>query len=341
MDEDRINDEQLTVGSAEDGRIHVVWDIDKPAVETWFEQTCSFLKHKSASTSGSSLNIADEEMGGEHVEFELSVIDPVFFIKEGERVEYFSLTHSSWIPATMRVEFVDITQATDEQVVMYHAMLGHGQCRLNVAYDRLRLPLDTGDKVEIFSQKDGGTWLAGEIFGQQPPQTTAKGYQVILEDSSAIGNMIPATRLRLRYPAGQNVFVYKGWQNGWISGVVDVSAHPDGIGATGLQIESKPLRGEGRERSMSQTTRGSRTPTGSKKSRDDLLLPRPHSRSPTHKARAAENVTPPSSPRGGNAQLSVRDVDPWVLVPVVCEGESSPEMIPSYLLRQNPLVSSV
>jgi len=347
--DERIDDEQLTVGSAIDGRVHVVWDIDQSVVETWFEKTCSFALVESLSRSVSHLNIADEEVIKDDDLFEFNIIDPSFFMKDGARAEYFSLTHVCWIPADMKVEVVDAAPPTDDPVVMYHAMISHERCRHDVAWDCLRLPLEDGDKVEVFSLRDGGIWLAGEIFGEQSPLATTVGYRVLLQDAPAIEHMIPASRLRLRYPPGQLVFVYKGWHGGWVNGVVDASAPPDGLGAIGL------LAGAGdANRRMNPNTPlaiGPSTPHAIGPSTPRAISPStPRASSPSTPT-SPSSVTPPRnkvqqlrdplnwthqpSPLVGRKSITEKEIEPWVEVPVICEGSCVPELVPSYLLRPN------
>lgn len=131
---------------------------------------------------------------------------------EGESVEYFSATHARWVPAVIHPELVC------DGVVAYNLTLSYGrQTRANVPLESLRLPLNNGELIEIYSMRNCGTWLPAVVCGQLGNKSTTLGYTVQLHGSAGRIERVPAVRLRRRFEPGDVVSVYKGPSSGWVS----------------------------------------------------------------------------------------------------------------------------
>jgi hypothetical protein len=162
--------------------------------------------------------------------------EPVCAYEDDDRVEFFSNTHNAWVPAKVDARVVDGT-ATHEPIVVYDVIIATGRggshpTRQDVPLDRLRLPFSHGDLVELYSKRDGGTWLAGMVIGAQGITATRTGYSVHLDESNEVFDDVPAIRLRRRYPADQDILVYRGPREGWHKARVHHTATEDGCNAT-------------------------------------------------------------------------------------------------------------
>jgi hypothetical protein len=244
-----------------DGKVHVVWEIDQPFVESWFQdkQEAKNIQeeddaHQRAlklaeDAAGVNLQFEESESEDEDEEdqdsedsdgfIEQKVGDlsgdfkPQLIYEDGEKVEYFSGTHQRWVPARIKVEVkVSSKDPNLAPIVMYDVMMAHSICHKNVDLNLLRLPFQHGELVELFSKRKGGTWLPGMIAGVQQARATMQGYSVHLDDMNEIFQDIPAVRLRRRFPPGTHVRVYRGPREGWNhNAIVHHSAPKNGIGA--------------------------------------------------------------------------------------------------------------
>jgi hypothetical protein len=161
-------------------------------------------------------------------------------------------------------------------------------------------------------------WEPGQINGPQSKSATTLGYQVRLVLTNEVLEMIPATDLRLRYPPGCKILVYRGPEQGWIKANVDDSAPEDGMGATSFPAGSAldPMSSSVPQSPTSPETMQIQ-PSPPEAFQQDL---------PVHSEKQPTQKQPLKS------QTHV-DLDPWVLVPVRFD-DSSVTLVPSYNLRQ-------
>jgi len=252
-----------------DGRTHVIWEIDQNFVEAWFQDK-EEIYGKNELEDGNAQQLAlpgpEAEDGSGIVLHEEAIADKAFdsdssddlamdtygkrvsikealpmtgnfvaqfLYQDGERVEYFSQTHQRWVMAKIKVEIHEGDDDNNlEPIVMYDVVMAHGIRHKNVQLDMLRPPFQHGELVELFSKRNGGSWLPGLIVGEQKAGATMSGYSVSLEDHDEVFQEIPSMRLRRRYPPGLSVAVYRGPREGWnYDAIVHHSAAERGIGA--------------------------------------------------------------------------------------------------------------
>merc|ERR1712080_573422 len=125
--------------------------------------------------------------------------------ESGAKLEYYSTNNSLWMPASVNVVVKQVKRSNLDldTVVMYDvSVLGtRVQEQRDVPLDTLRLPFEACELVDIYSRRQGGMWLPGIINGPQISGATLVGYQVLLSENAEVLEMIPATRLRRRFPS--------------------------------------------------------------------------------------------------------------------------------------------
>jgi len=132
--------------------------------------------------------------------------------EEGDLVEYYSATLARWVQAVIHPERVG------DGDVNYNLTLSFGrQTRSNVPLESLRLPFKDCESIEMFSMRDGGTWLPAVVCGQLGSTNTTLGYTVKLCSGFGTIDRVPALRLRRRFEPGDVVSVYRGPALGWMS----------------------------------------------------------------------------------------------------------------------------
>eukprot|EP00927_Polykrikos_kofoidii_P033753 TRINITY_DN28582_c0_g1_i1.p1 TRINITY_DN28582_c0_g1~~TRINITY_DN28582_c0_g1_i1.p1 ORF type:complete len:1912 (+),score=268.74 TRINITY_DN28582_c0_g1_i1:712-5736(+) len=239
-----------------DKREHIIWDLDLENLETWFPTTP--LEYEAPSDpEAPSTNLMRQALsddvaldvlamppspssqlpGGAGTNIEASehilpqdtdalvpgsrerwLQEGIPIMEDGEKVEYFSSSHSRWVPAVLHVVFADT-----EQRIVYHVSLNRGsQLRTDVKIDCIRPTFREGELVDIFSKRDGGVWTPGSIV-----ETTAASsslgyrvYRVYVEDEDDVLEGVPSERLRRRFVTGSAVEVYGGPDKGWSAAVV-------------------------------------------------------------------------------------------------------------------------
>lgn len=318
----------------DDGRIHVVWEIDHEKVQLYFQENPVEVPEQE-STSASSENpqagagmlpLMDDD--GNAVEgnalfggpvddqpdqlnqlvlagqaAELPEIIP--FMKDGERAEYYSVTHKTWMAATIHWTALPGTKFDPTPYVTYNATLGHGRFMNGVSWSVLRTPFEYGEPIEIYSKRGGGTWLPAIINGRQVAGATTFGYQVLLCESNQVLERISTTRIRLRFPPGQDVLYYTGWERGWVSAKVADTAVKEGTGAPDLDVV-RALDTIAKAGKIDQPDRPEKA-KGEKKMTTEIAL---------------------------EEQEEDLDIKPWVEVPVLHEMSNGlPESVPSWTLR--------
>lgn len=395
-DDDRIDDNQLTLGSAEDGRVHIIWSIDASEVQKRFEEEYvpSFLEEgyglkspistngvepytprsgdrdkvldvgaspgaKSEDSGISSDGIilhqrsprtprdSDSDMSAD-IPCELprnlsaSALDLDTFVEDyanrakpliddGQRIEYFSLSHKRWMPAIMQVEYSLSGNADAGKSIIYHADLGHGSKHLNVPLDCVRRLFSPGELVQVYSHRQGGEWLAAEIYGAQGLIPTNVGYTVRLTGSQQVLENIPSARLRHRFPPGMQVRVLRTCDRSWVKGVVADTAPDDGIGAKSIPV--------GVSDDTTRLPEHERESAGRLVEADEMLGTLRDKMRKKFRETKSSSALPKFLLRSASSNLraaitSDRDLIPWVEVPVLCDGASTYEMLPSYRLRQ-------
>jgi hypothetical protein len=410
----RIDDEQLTLGSADDGRVHVVWLINTTEVQKRFEEeyvpslleggriselfaddgveskpaghdeifglsVCEKDVENTGSVSLQTISVvdgdgvilehrddaenSDENIYSSDVDIDVLVerarilrgasndrttisqeetslqrTNSHLFIEQGTRIEYFSSSHKRWLAATMHIEIGHRGGGQVEQAVIYNAVIAHGTSHPNVPVDCVRRLFAPGDLVEVYSHRHGGEWLAAQVFGAQGAIPTSMGYTVRLADTEQVLENIPAARLRLRFPPGLQVRVFRDSYSGWIDGIVDATAPKDGIGAKSIHIgsDSGATQLSVHERNSAGVIIEAEAMIGSLRETMRKNFRKTHSfaTSPTSPTRGMPRVMSRSMSRSHSEAMLVRDLAPWVEVPVICAGSCNVEMFPSYRLRQ-------
>lgn len=230
--------------------------------------------------------------------------------EDGQRIEYFSVTHQLWMTGTLHVEVHINEENARESYICYSVGLANGQLREDVGFDVLRSPFAPGELVELCSGQKGQLRLAAVIAPDQPIAPSMLGHRVLLEGTIQSFDHIPLLRLKRRFPAGRHIEVYRGASTGWQMAKVHQIASADGCKADMLHApsanESTLVHADLRFCSLVQN------PQRKLDSRQDV----PVSAEQYHPAAVGSGI--------------------WTLVPiceVTAEEDATPDYVPSYLLR--------
>lgn len=236
-----------------DGKVHVIWDIQRPDinVEALIETSTDEPSSEGISQSLQTLT------GSTDIQEDLSVpptprtpagpvssLQPMF--KDGEAVEYFSRQRGCWVPGTVKNSFHRTPEGLWESAV--NLRLDNRPLPLaNVSLETLRAPLRTGDFVEVRSK--GGTWQQAEVcsvqgggalFGHRysvrlATGNAAPGAAAAAEGGKSVLERISSSNIRRRFPVGHPVEVYRGSALGWEQAIV--AAEADGNGHVAVADE--------------------------------------------------------------------------------------------------------
>merc|ERR1719230_1859719 len=124
-----------------------------------------------------------------------------------------------------------------EDWVCINVTVSGGQVREAVALNFLRPIFQPGDLVEVLSERDGRTYIAGVISPDQSSAATRVGYQVELEGGSETLANVSPLQLRRRFRASSAVEIYRGPTLGWCEAYI----HHEAASSTGCGAEPWPL----------------------------------------------------------------------------------------------------
>lgn len=191
--------------------LRVIWDLEQSVVD------CFLTGGAGVGVCEEQVAIAGEEQADELAVAAVGVMEPAF--ADGQQVEYFSTTHTRWLPATLSVKCGGGKASVASQVV-YNVTLGaRGQLRYNIGLEMLRLPLNEGEPCEFYSSEDD-EWLDAVVYRQTRASVSIFGYRIKLQQSREVLPAVPPSRLRRRFPCGSLVEVYSGPSVGWQQAVV-------------------------------------------------------------------------------------------------------------------------
>jgi hypothetical protein len=228
---------------------------------------------------------------------------------DGEEAEYFSNTYERWVRCIVHASISPPDQGSKGTSISYSVTLKHGGQQKIAGLDFLRPPLKSGDLVELFSARQGGTRLPAKIV-ECHSSTSKLGYRVSVEGSDVVFEHIPSLRLRRRYLPNQRVQVYRGVDRGWEFAVVHQAATRDGCGCAAVLF---PTIAE-------------------------------HTPSPIERILAHQSSRKASHPLGkaapSQADCKASSIGLWSLIPVSSgEEDGVLEWIPSYLIRASQIPS--
>uniref|UniRef100_A0A7S4S7G7 Sushi domain-containing protein n=1 Tax=Alexandrium monilatum TaxID=311494 RepID=A0A7S4S7G7_9DINO len=236
-----------------DGKVHVIWDLEEdhmrrfssrwPAAEPPGEEATARTLEAPEVLSPGRPSEGDRRQA-------LESACPAY--RDRAQVDYFSRTHRRWLPGVLRLQTSVLSDG--RALASYDVCVGlRQQWRLDVPLDRIRLSLEEGEPVELFSTRWGGAWLPAVLSGPQTRMATLLGYTAQLERPREVSNLeaqfelaaeaadleeilarrrsvmelegrvvkgIPATRIRRSFPEGCYVAVYRGPPRGWVPAVV-------------------------------------------------------------------------------------------------------------------------
>lgn len=154
--------------------------------------------------------------------------------RQGVRVEHLSRRSNR---ATWSMTTVHVSPSTDDSVasdcLAYRVDVGRGDMRLEVEaqLEDLRLPLEPGEAVEVFSHRNEGEWIPGQI---SHGLRASNGYEICVSSLDSPGGHgykiagVAPHRIRRRYPALSEISVYYGSSVGWKHHRVHPAAGHDG-----------------------------------------------------------------------------------------------------------------
>lgn len=203
-----------------DDKVHVVWAVDVPSISNLIElewdaedgadtRPVPNTSSNSHGTSRASTYFVASEGSIPH----LRPLEPAY--KNGDRVEYFSSSHATWLPSHV----VRASSRREESIIYDVKVIGTGQLRCDVPLSCLRFPLAPHERIEYYAVAHGGRWLAGVVQGVQGAHVSTFGYCVEIENPNGVFRpleQVPAERLRRRFLVGDVVKVYRGESLGWV-----------------------------------------------------------------------------------------------------------------------------
>lgn len=152
---------------------------------------------------------------------------PTPVLQDGSIVEYFSRTHSIWLPGKLQVIMTPGTLVSEPEVVYHvHVNTGGGkvQLREKVPLDNFRAPFAEGEPVEVLS-RSAQKWLPAVVEGYQASPTFT-GYVLTLTDAAGEGHSgkvlqkVSANHVRRRFDEGSLVSHYIGPADGFEAAMV-------------------------------------------------------------------------------------------------------------------------
>jgi len=187
--------------------------------------------------------------------------DPVVFpaYSDGWPVEIFSAQHGQWLQADLHTKLArgavavrsQWDPADDEEVpaeVIYAATLRNQAGRTTKAsLEVLRTPLQQNESVEIF-MASLKRWVPGEVGKERRTNGIHIQYSV-KQTKSEMFKQLPASALRRRFDAGQEVQVYRGSKLGWVDATVAEGSQEPASESTPAKLywKSVPLKFKGGE----------------------------------------------------------------------------------------------
>jgi hypothetical protein len=131
---------------------------------------------------------------------------------DGEKVEYYSSTHSSWLPAVICGSHVSVGR---EGEMRFDVLIGAGQNkRTGVELAKLRPRFQIDEAVELLSKSEA--WIPATVLADRG---ATLGYTIKADGTQEALARIPADRLRRRFVAGDDVMVLSPTE-GWLQCVV-------------------------------------------------------------------------------------------------------------------------
>mmetsp|Transcript_32942 Transcript_32942/g.52543 ORF Transcript_32942/g.52543 Transcript_32942/m.52543 type:complete len:205 (+) Transcript_32942:1-615(+) len=191
--------------------------------------------------------------------------------------------------------------------------------------NRLVSPNVSGQSAE------GRAWIAGRIPYTPDKAASRMGYAVRLDHSGETLERVPSCLIRLRFPRGARVYVFKGCFEGWVSGVVGDSASVNGVGATCYKLNVLEHQVETAETNDHRSRGFERKKTAQEKRLETMRRQMSGKQLDRQTSKMLE-LGAIDNPFGKQAEI-----DPWVLVPVLLDGADDVEEFPSYLVRHGEM----
>lgn len=207
-----------------------------PGVDGPLEGTIEEVRLATALGSQHVMDAADFPIASAHLSSETEAKDAlkvhdarIGLFAEGERVEYFSSTHSTWLFGMVQVD-------REFETTAYNVLMGTtGQLRRDVRPELLRRPLDESEPVWLYVRRYD-RWIEAFVFGPQSSSATRLGYRVmpreqVAPDWGATGAPgapyhgpafpdVSAAHVARRFDPGSEVEMFVNEQDGWEPAVV-------------------------------------------------------------------------------------------------------------------------
>jgi len=241
---------------------------------------------------------------------------------DGQRVEYYSKSNSMWLYGDVCAE---ISKKTGKP--MYSVSVrGSGQRRRGITFEFLRFPLQEGEPCEVFSMRDEW-WVSATVLGSSTGIVPA--YEVQINDAldgETTVSMVSAALVRRSFPAGSRLLVYRDASRGWVDAVALEPGQED-------IDEEQP-----------QSWAPEDGPFGG----NSMLDFGGALEGPTLSTLSQATICPSGIPKAkGPKKADGSSLDCWFMVPiregpkalmeVAANDTTDRELVPSYLVRVNPL----
>jgi len=142
--------------------------------------------------------------------------------KDGEMVEFYSSHANSWVCGKISLQVVG--NGLGDMRIMYDVTLFRSeQLRSDVKPDQIRPPFANKEAVEVFIQKKC-EWIEAHVVGEHGAHGVLTGYTVKVHSESKGERTlkgVPAAKIRRRFQRGERVNVYRGIEEGYVTGEVD------------------------------------------------------------------------------------------------------------------------
>ena len=162
--------------------------------------------------------------------------------RDGSIVEYYSCHHDQWCLAVVSLAALHTEPLGTESfvAVIYNVTIGRSkQQRFDVDLRLLRKPLEPHDSVEV-RDPSSCAWRGAEVL-KATYTDVGRSYILGLDAAGGARVPVPATWVRRRFAKGSVVSVYRGPEDGWVSGLLQDPSSSSQTACSDMAVSSLPV----------------------------------------------------------------------------------------------------
>ena len=162
--------------------------------------------------------------------------------EDGSIVEYYSCHHDQWCLAVVSLAALHTEPLGTESfvAVIYNVTIGRSkQQRFDVDLRLLRKPLEPHDSVEV-RDPSSCAWRGAEVL-KATYTDVGRSYILGLDAAGGARVPVPATWVRRRFAKGSVVSVYRGPEDGWVSGLLQDLSSSSQTACSDMAVSSLPV----------------------------------------------------------------------------------------------------